>query len=848
GGESPLTRSAGNTTHGQTEESILKAGALQKAIFNSANFSSIATDAKGVIQIFNVGAERMLGYTAAEVMNKITPADISDPQEVIARATALSVELGTPITPGFEALVFKASRGIEDIYELTYIRKDGSRFPAIVSVTALRDQREAIIGYLLIGTDNSARKLAEEALLKAGALQSAIFNSATFSSIATDARGVIQIFNVGAERMLGYTAAEVRNKITPADISDPQEVIARATALSVELGTPITPGFEALVFKASRGIEDIYELTYIRKDGSRFPAVVSVTALREAAGGIIGYLLIGTDNTARKRAEEALLKAGALQSAIFNSANFSSIATDEKGVIQIFNVGAERMLGYAAAAVMNRITPADISDPQEVIARAEALSREFGTLITPGFEALVFKASRGIEDIYELTYIRKDRSRFPAIVSVTALRDGRGGIIGYLLIGTDNTARKRAEEALLKAGALQNAIFNSAHFSCIATDARGVIQLFNVGAERMLGYMATDVMNKITPAAMHDRQELVARAEALSLEFATPITPGFEALVYKASRGIEDIYELTKIRKDGSRFPAIVSVTALRDARDEIIGYLLIGTDNSAGKRAEDALLKAAAIQAETVRQFGADLEQRVNDRTVELKAANLELEAFSYSVSHDLRTPLRAIDGFSQVVLAKFGPQLPEDGRRYLHTIRAGAQRMGALIDDLLTFARLNRQELSKRSFDTGALVQTTLAELGCPWSDRKVEVRMGELPASVGDPALLKQVWLNLLANALKYTRKREAAQVEIGCTFAGGVPAFFVRDNGTGFDMRYADKLFGVFQRFHRAEDYEGTGVGLAIVQRIVHRHGGRVWAEAAVDHGATFHFTLTKENQP
>src|SRR5450432_2517693 len=568
----------------QAEEVLLKAGALQSAIFSSANFSSIATDAKGVIQIFNVGAERMLGYTAAEVMNKITPADISDPQEVIARAKALSAELGTTIAPGFEALVFKASRGIEDVYELTYIRKDGSRFPAVVSVTALRDAQDTIIGYLLIGTDNTARKQAEEALLKAGALQSAIFNSENFSSIATDAKGVIQIFNVGAERMLGYTAAEVMNKITPADISDPQEVIARAGALSAELATIITPGFEALVFKASRGIEDIYELTYIRKDGSRFPAVVSVTALRDAHDIIIGYLLIGTDNTARKQAEAALLKAGALQSAIFNSANFSSIATDAKGVIPIFNVGAERILGYTAAEVMNKITPADISDPQEVVARAVALSAELATPITPGFEALVFKAARGIEDIYELTYIRKVGSRFPAVVSVTALRDAENAIIGYLLIGTDNTARKLAEEALLKAGALQSAIFNSANFSSIATDAKGVIQIFNVGAERMLGYAAADVMNKITSADISDPQELIARAKALSAELATPITPGFEALVFKASRGIEDIYELTYIRKDGSRFPAVVSVTALRDAQNAIIGYLLIGTDNTARK------------------------------------------------------------------------------------------------------------------------------------------------------------------------------------------------------------------------------------------------------------------------
>src|SRR6187401_2139010 len=225
------------------KEALREARALQTAIFNSVNFSSIATDANGVIQIDNVGAERMLGYTAAEVIDQITPAHISYPQEPIARAKALSVELGTPITPGFDALVFKASRGIEYIFELTYTRKDGSRFPAVVSVTALRDAQNAIIGYLLIGTE-----------LKAGALQSAIVNSANFSSIATDAKGVIQIFNVGAERMLGYTAAEVMNKITPADISDPEELIARAKALSVELATSIMPGFEALVFKASRGI------------------------------------------------------------------------------------------------------------------------------------------------------------------------------------------------------------------------------------------------------------------------------------------------------------------------------------------------------------------------------------------------------------------------------------------------------------------------------------------------------------------------------------------------------------------------------------------------------------------
>ena len=522
----------------------------------------------------------MLGYTAAEVVNKITPADISDPHELTARAKALSAELATPITQGFEALVFKASRGIEDIYELTYIRKDGSRFPAVVSVTALRDAQSGIIGYLLIGTDNTARKLAEEALLKAGALQRAIFNSANFSSNATDAKGVIQIFNVGAERMLGYTAAEVMNKITPADISDPHELTARAKALSAELATPITQGFEALVFKASRGIEDIYELTYIRKDGSRFPAVVSVTALRDAQDGIIGYLLIGTDNTARKLAEEALLKAGALQRAIFNSANFSSIATDAKGVIQIFNVGAERMLGYTAAEVMNKITPADISDSQEVIARAKELSVELGTAITPGFEALVFKASRGIEDIYELTYIRKDGSRFPAVVSVTALRDAQNGIIGYLLIGTDNTARKLVEaeqkkldQRLRDQQFYTRSLIESNIDALMTTDPAGIITDVNKQMEALTGCTRDELIG----APFKDYFTDPERAEA-----------GIKRVLRE--KKITD-YELTARARDGKETVVSYNATTFYDRGRTLQGVFASARDVTERKQRErDAL------------------------------------------------------------------------------------------------------------------------------------------------------------------------------------------------------------------------------------------------------------------
>jgi PAS domain S-box-containing protein len=660
----------------------------------------------------------------------------------------------------------------------------------------------------------------QETRLKASALQSAVFNSTNFASIATDARGLIQIFNAGAERMLGYAAAEVVNEIMLADLSDPLELIARAKALSQELGTPVMPGFDALALKAARGIEDLYELTYFRKDGSRFPAIVSVTALRDGQGGIIGYLLIGTDNTARKQAEEALLKAGALQSAIFNSANFSSIATDAKGVIQIFNVGAERMLGYTALEVMNKITPADISDPQEVIARAEALSVELGTPITPGFEALVFKASRGIEDIYELTYFRKDGSRFPAIVSVTALRDDQDTIIGYLLIGTDNTARKQAEEALLKAGALQSAIFNSANFSSIATDAKGVIQIFNVGAERMLGYTAAEVMNKITPADISDPLEVVARAKALSEELGTSITPGFEALVFKASRGIEDIYELTYIRRDGSRFPAVVSVTALRDAQNTIIGYLLIGTDISARKQAEETA-----------------------------QAALLAKSQFLANMSHEIRTPMNAILGLTRIVMES---DLKPEQREQLDKVSRSGRALVRIIDDILDFSRIEAGRLTIELIPMR--VEAVLLEvaelLGLQAEDKGLKLSLDidhDAPLLVmSDPFRLVQVLNNLVGNAIKFT---ERGEIHIGVEVARRSEAtitlrFSVRDTGIGIEP---DQVGVLFQPFSQADSsttrkFGGSGLGLAIVKKLVGLLGGQVTLDSIPGKGTNIAFTI------
>jgi PAS domain S-box-containing protein len=720
----------------------------------------------------------------------------------------LSIELSTPITPGFEALVFKASRGIEDIYELTYIRKDGSRFPAVVSVTALRDAQNAIIGYLLIGTDNTARKQAEEALLKAGALQSAIFNSANFSSIATDAKGVIQIFNVGAERMLGYTAAEVMNKITPADISDPQEVIARAKALSIELSTPITPGFEALVFKASRGIEDIYELTYIRKDGSRFPAVVSVTALRDAQNAIIGYLLIGTDNTARKQAEEALLKAGALQSAIFNSANFSSIATDAKGVIQIFNVGAERMLGYTAAEVMNKITPADISDPQEVIARAEELSAELSTPITPGFEALVFKASRGIEDIYELTYIRKDGSRFPAVVSVTALRDAQDAIIGYLLIGTDNTARKQIEAEQKQLGQrlrdhqfYTRSLFESNIDAIMTTDPSGII---------------TDVNKQMEVLTGCTRDELIGAP--FKNYFTDP--DGAETSIKQVLREKKATnYELTARARDGKETVVSFNATTFYDRDRKLQGVFAAARDVTERKRFEQSLQEANRMKSE-----------------------------FLANMSHELRTPLNGIIGFTEFLFdEKPGPLKPKQ-KEYLGDVLSSARHLLQLINDVLDLAKVEagKMELHPETFPVQTAVEEVAAVIkGIAQKKHiavSIEIEAG-LEAVTLDEHKFKQVLYNLLSNAVKFSdedgqvgihaRRLDQDQLEVQ-----------VRDTGIGIQAGDISRLFTEFEQLDSgtARRFEGTGLGLALTKKIIEFQGGRVSVESEPGKGSVFTVVL------
>jgi signal transduction histidine kinase len=253
------------------------------------------------------------------------------------------------------------------------------------------------------------------------------------------------------------------------------------------------------------------------------------------------------------------------------------------------------------------------------------------------------------------------------------------------------------------------------------------------------------------------------------------------------------------------------------------------------------------ALAMRRLRIINAELDEGLRQRTSELEAANKELEAFSYSVSHDLRAPLRAMDGFSSILMADFRPDLPAEARRLLQNISINARRMGQLIDDLLGFSRLSRQPLTRQQVDVAAIVHGVLRDLFKEADRSRLEVSVAELPDCEGDASLLTQVFVNLLSNAVKFSRHREKARIEVGCHQHGQEQVYFVRDNGAGFDMQYAEKLFGVFQRFHRSDEFEGTGVGLSIVQRIIHRHGGRIWAEAHVNKGATFYFTIPQATE-
>jgi signal transduction histidine kinase/CheY-like chemotaxis protein len=398
-------------------------------------------------------------------------------------------------------------------------------------------------------------------------------------------------------------------------------------------------------------------------------------------------------------------------------------------------------------------------------------------------------------------------------------------------IPPDSSQEVQRQLALLKAGALQNAILTSANFSIIATDEKGIIQLFNIGAERMLGYRAAEVVNRINPSDIHDPTEVLARAQALSRELGTTITPGFDALAFKASRGIEDIYELTYICKDGSRFPAIVSITALRDDFGQIIGYLLIGTDNSARKKVELALHEAMSAA----------------------EKANQAKSEFLSSMSHELRTPLSAILGFAQLIESGTPAPTPSQKRSVDQILRAGWYLL-ELINEILDLAQIEsgRLSLSLEPFSMAEVLHECQTMIEPQARQRSISVSFPRLVKpciAKADRTRIKQVLINLLSNAIKYNRARGSVVVTCAAAAPGRI-RIAVEDSGIGMSAEQLAQLFQPFNRLgQESSAEEGTGIGLVMTKKLVELMGGVIGVDSVVGRGSVFwiEIDLSSEHQ-
>ncbi len=471
--------------------------------------------------------------------------------------------------------------------------------------------------------------------------------------------------------------------------------------------------------------------------------------------------------------------------------DYAIFMLDPGGRVASWNHGAQQIKGYKPEEIVgqhfSRFYP-----PEAIAAGAPAASLRIAA-----------ETGRFEEENWRL---RKDGARFWADVVITPIRDARGTLLGFAKVTRDLTERQRAEEAIRASEEQFRTLAVTASDAIISADSHGDITYFNPGAERIFGYALQEVRGKPLTVLMPERLRDAHRT-GLARYLATG-----------EARVVGRTVELVGQKRDGAEFPLELSLASWKRGRD--VAFTAIIRDITERKAAE-----------ETLRRYAAQLE-----------SANAELEAFAYSVSHDLRAPLRSLDGFSQALLEDYADRLDAQGTDYLRRVRSGSQRMAQLIDDLLNLSRVTRAQMRMGSVDLSALAEGIATELRKSDPSRRVEFAIAPALVVQADPGLLGVVLENLLGNAWKFTGKQLVARIELGVTPHNGRPTYFVRDNGAGFDMTYADKLFGAFQRLHRSGEFEGTGIGLATVQRIIHRHGGRIWAEAAPDRGATFYFTL------
>jgi PAS domain S-box-containing protein len=524
----------------------------------------------------------------------------------------------------------------------------------------------------------------------------------------------------------------------------------------------------------------------------------------------------GQAHLAEIRLDELIVKSGVLQKTILNSANFSVIATDEKGIIQLCNAGAELMLGYDASDLVDKITPADLSDPRELSARAAALSKENAVVIAPGFDALVLKAARGIEDIYELTYIRKDKSRFPAIVSVTALRTDQGPIIGYLLIATDNTARKDVEDKRLWAEeSCQLMVESVTDCAIIMLDQEGRVKSWNAGAQRIQGYDAKEIIGQHN-SRFFSQEDIDIKKPERALQEAAAV-----------DRAEDNGW---RIRKDGSAFWANVVMTAIRDSSGVLRGYATLERDMTQRRR----------------------LDAELNQAKATAEAANLAKSEFLSSMSHELRTPLNAILGFAQLMESDVPAPTPAQKVSIDQILQAGWYLL-ALINEVLDLSLIESGRLSfspeKVSLEEVLSDCRSMMEPLAQKRDITMTLPQFDAPCFVmADRTRVRQILVNLLSNAIKYNRPHGAITVECAARPLGYV-RLSVTDTGMGLTPEKQRQLFQPFNRLGQEDGAEqGTGIGLVVTKRLVEVMKGSIGVESEVGIGTLFWVDLIATSAP
>lgn len=809
----------------------------QAALIESVSDAIVASDAEFRLTAWNETAEALYGWTAAEVLGR------NGLEIVRTDWPELSAEK-------MRGVIAETGRWFG---EATQVRKDGTRFPAEISSTTIRDERGQITGYVSVNRDISGREEAQAALRESEERFRTAFEQAAVGIAHVSLAGDFLRLNQRFCDIIGYTQEEMQH-LTFQDISYPEDL-------------PTDLHYSRLVLSGQIKTH-VTEKRYLCKDGSSVWSNLTASLVREPSGEPKYFMAVIEDISDRKKAEEEIKRINERFALATRSASMgvwewdlqrNELIWDEQ-MLRLYGLQKEEFLGAYQAWVQG-VHPEDKSRGDEEVQQALRGEKEFDT------EFRVLWPNGTLRHIKGYGYV---------------MRNAGGEPLRMTGVNYDITERKEAEEARRRYAARLEGVqaIDRAILAAQSPEAIGLATLKRL--RQLIPYQSGSVI-------LFDFANGVAHCAAVETDINLGMESGSTIALSQFSepdilrlgpvRYIEDIAlqtprppVLDRLLAEGIR----CTISAPLLVQGQLLGELnLAATTAQAFEPEHLEIVREVADQLaiathqsrlhQSLERHAEELEDRVMARTAELTAANKELEAFSYSVSHDLRAPLRSIDGFSRILLEEYAENLPEDGKRYLNLVRSNTQQMGELVDDLLAFSRLGRHPLNKQAVAPADLARHALDDLRSEQNGRTIDVQIGDLPLCQGDPALLKQVFANLLANALKYTRTREWARIEVGfLPLPGSLPGpllsrkdtlpsspeaeivYFVRDNGVGFDMRYADKLFGIFQRLHRAEEYEGTGVGLAIVQRIINRHGGRVWAEAELDKGATFFFTIGGQN--